>query len=154
MLYSVTVIVIILFFRMRPYLFDPSGRSLSIKNTKKDGSIMWRCTVRPKRNPCPGIAWQQGSVYVTIRDHTCGKNQHKKLNKKITGETKKRCRDNKFASARTIAEKLILNAVKNISRMNFKNNYQENKLVRRSHNRFHFKSSYSCTLGQIGWETS
>ena len=77
---------------------------------------MWRCTVRPKRNPCPGIAWQQGSVYVTIRDHTCGKNQHKKLNKKITGETKKRCRDNKFASARTIAEKLILNAVKDDSR--------------------------------------
>lgn len=33
-----------------------------------------RCTVRPKRNPCPGIALQQESVYLTIRDHTCEEN--------------------------------------------------------------------------------
>ncbi|EFX62837.1 hypothetical protein DAPPUDRAFT_336364, partial [Daphnia pulex] len=45
--------------RMSRYLFDPSGRSFTVKNTKRDGTVVWRCTVRPKKDPCPAIAWQQ-----------------------------------------------------------------------------------------------
>ena len=41
--------------RMSRYLFDPTGRSLTVKNIKKDNTVVWRCTVRPKKDPCPKL---------------------------------------------------------------------------------------------------
>jgi hypothetical protein len=98
---------------MSRYLFDPSGRSFTVKNTKRDGTVVWRCTVRPKKDPCPAIAWQQsGQHYRIMKNHNCQNEHHKRIRLTILGEAKQQCKANNFASAASIAEPLLLKAVK------------------------------------------
>jgi hypothetical protein len=98
---------------MSRYLFDPSGRSFTVKNTKRDGTVVWRCTVRPKKDPCPAISWQQsGQNYHIVKNHICQNEDHKKIRLTILGEAKQQCKANNFASAASIAEPLLLKAVK------------------------------------------
>jgi hypothetical protein len=98
--------------RRTPYLFDPSGYGHTIKNKKKNGSVIWRCTVRPKQNACPALVCQEGSTYTTTKEHSCSLDKHKKVRLQLIAETKNGCLEDNFKSTMAIAQPMLLKASK------------------------------------------
>lgn len=71
-----------------PMMIDDTKCGLGIRNTLKCGTVIWRCSYRPKINSCPGLVPQVEDKFAEKRAHTCKAKQHLKINTILSARVK------------------------------------------------------------------
>ncbi|EFX62806.1 hypothetical protein DAPPUDRAFT_119845 [Daphnia pulex] len=94
--------------RLKPMLIDDTDRGLGIRYTRKNGTVMWRCNFRPKKNPCHGLVSQIGDKFAEHHPHSCNPKSHHKVNVILAAEAKKYALDHLNEPAQKVVEPLIV----------------------------------------------
>ena len=82
--------------------------------SNKDGTVLWRCNYRPKKDPCPCNVRQDGETFLEMKQHcnSCIATPGLDLPLQLLKEAKKTGTTEKELPARAIVEPLLLKLFK------------------------------------------
>ena len=90
-------------------LLDGQGHKLTKKNVrKKDGGVVWRCTVRGGSNPCCGTVLQLRDTFTSLKPHSCQPKINLNENVLLNVVMKEAALNSRYQSSKTVAEEVLL----------------------------------------------
>ena len=90
-------------------MVDGIGHSYTKKGEKKrDGTTIWRCTVRPKKNPCKGMVSSRQGIFTLFVLHSCEVKNNIEVKAAVVAEAKTKALDSIYESASKILEPILI----------------------------------------------
>ena len=90
-------------------LVDGIGFSYTKKgNPRRDGTVIWRCTIRPKINPCKGMVSYNNNSYTLFVCHTCTERKGIAVKAAVTASAKEKALNAVYDSAMQILEPILV----------------------------------------------
>lgn len=90
-------------------LVDGIGFSYTKKgNPRRDGTVIWRCTIRPKINPCKGMVSYNNNSYTLFVCHTCTERKGIAVKAAVTASAKEKALNAVYESAMQILEPILV----------------------------------------------